>query len=237
MQISMKDMLAAGVHFGHRHRYWEPSMKEFIYGKRDGISIINLDKTVKLMEKAFAEMTRVAANNGKIVFVGTKQVCSDAVKAAAEECGQFYVNKRWTGGLLTNWKTTRQSISRLKQLEKESQDGTFDKLTKKEALSRQHDLDKKEKDYGGIKEMSGLPDLLFVLSANHQEIAIKEAVKLGIPVISIVDSNSKPDGVDFVIPGNDDAIKAISLYLEYAVQAVNEGKAQAASKKEADKAE
>lgn len=225
-QVSMRDMLNAGVHFGHQTRYWNPQMKPFIFGARNGVHIINLEKTLPLFNDALAELTRIASNNGKILFVGTKRVASDAVKAAAIESQQFYVNHRWLGGMLTNWKTVRQSIKRLKDLEAQSQDGTFDKLTKKEALDRTRDMAKLELSLGGIKDMSGLPDAIFVIGADYEHIAIKEANNLGIPVFAIVDTNASPVGVNYVIPGNDDAARAIQLYLDAAVAAIKEGRGQ-----------
>ena len=180
-----------------------------------------------MFNAALEELKRIAQNNGKILFVGTKRAATDPVQAAALDCQQFYVNHRWLGGMLTNWKTVRQSIKRLKDLETQSQDGTFDKLTKKEALMRTREMEKLELSLGGIKDMGGLPDALFVIAADHEHIAIKEANNLGIPVFAIVDTNSDPDGVDYVIPGNDDAVRAIQLYLTAAADAVKEGKAQA----------
>lgn len=225
-QVSMRDMLQAGVHFGHQTRYWNPKMKPFIFGPRNGVHIINLEKTVPMFNEALVELTRIASNNGKILFVGTKRAATDAVKAAALDCQQYYVNHRWLGGMLTNWKTVRQSIRRLKDLETQSQDGTFDKLTKKEALMRTREMEKLELSLGGIKEMGGLPDALFVIGADHEHIAVKEANNLGIPVFAIVDTNADPDGVDYIIPGNDDAARAIQLYLSAAVAAVKEGRQQ-----------
>ncbi|MFQ1050246.1 30S ribosomal protein S2 [Avibacterium paragallinarum] len=225
-QVSMREMLQAGVHFGHQTRYWNPKMKPFIFGPRNGVHIINLEKTVPMFNAALAELTRIAGNNGKILFVGTKRAASEAVKASALDCQQYYVNHRWLGGMLTNWKTVRQSIKRLKDLETQSQDGTFDKLTKKEALMRSREMEKLELSLGGIKDMAGLPDALFVIGADHEHIAIKEANNLGIPVFAVVDTNSTPDGVDFVIPGNDDAARAIQLYLAAAAAAVKEGRQQ-----------
>ncbi|WP_075321414.1 30S ribosomal protein S2 [Histophilus somni] len=225
-QVSMRDMLQAGVHFGHQTRYWNPKMKPFIFGPRNGVHIINLEKTVPMFNEALVELTRIASNNGRILFVGTKRAASEAVKAAALDCQQYYVNHRWLGGMLTNWKTVRQSIKRLKDLETQSQDGTFDKLTKKEALVRTREMEKLELSLGGIKDMGGLPDAIFVIGADHEHIAIKEANNLGIPVFAIVDTNSSPDGVDFVIPGNDDASRAIQLYLSAATTAVKEGRNQ-----------
>ncbi|TCJ98551.1 SSU ribosomal protein S2P [Volucribacter psittacicida] len=223
-QVSMRDMLQAGVHFGHQTRYWNPKMKPFIFGARNGVHIINLEKTLPLFNDALAELSRIAHNNGKILFVGTKRAATDAVKEAALDCQQYYVNHRWLGGMLTNWKTVRQSIKRLKDLETQSQDGTFDKLTKKEALMRTREMEKLELSLGGIKNMAGLPDALFVIAADHEHIAVKEANNLGIPVFAVVDTNTDPDGVDYIIPGNDDATRAIQLYLSAAAAAVKEGK-------------
>lgn len=222
--VSMRDMLKAGVHFGHQTRYWNPKMKPFIFGARNKVHIINLEKTVPMFNEALAELNKIASRKGKILFVGTKRAASEAVKDAALSCDQFFVNHRWLGGMLTNWKTVRQSIKRLKDLETQSQDGTFDKLTKKEALMRTRELEKLENSLGGIKDMGGLPDALFVIDADHEHIAIKEANNLGIPVFAIVDTNSDPDGVDFVIPGNDDAIRAIKLISQTMANAVLEGK-------------
>ncbi|WP_313682399.1 30S ribosomal protein S2, partial [Klebsiella africana] len=188
--VSMRDMLKAGVHFGHQTRYWNPKMKPFIFGARNKVHIINLEKTVPMFNEALAELNKIASRKGKILFVGTKRAASEAVKDAANSCDQFFVNHRWLGGMLTNWKTVRQSIKRLKDLETQSQDGTFDKLTKKEALMRTRELDKLENSLGGIKDMGGLPDALFVIDADHEHIAIKEANNLGIPVFAIVDTNS-----------------------------------------------
>ncbi|MDX5627998.1 MULTISPECIES: 30S ribosomal protein S2 [unclassified Brenneria] len=224
--VSMRDMLKAGAHFGHQTRYWNPKMKPFIFGARNKVHIINLEKTVPMFNDALAELSKIASRKGKILFVGTKRAASEAVKDAASSCDQFFVNHRWLGGMLTNWKTVRQSIKRLKDLETQSQDGTFDKLTKKEALMRTRELDKLENSLGGIKDMGGLPDALFVVDADHEHIAIKEANNLGIPVFSIVDTNSDPDGVDFIIPGNDDAIRAVNLYLNAVAAAVREGRSQ-----------
>ena len=223
-QVSMRDMINAGVHFGHQTRYWNPKMRPFIFGARNGVHIINLEKTLPLFNEALTELHRIAANNGKILFVGTKRAASEAVKAAALDCQQYYVNHRWLGGMLTNWKTVRQSIKRLKDLETQSQDGTFDKLTKKEALMRSREMEKLELSLGGIKEMAGLPDALFVIAADHEHIAVKEANNLGIPVFAIVDTNSTPDGVDYIIPGNDDAARAIQLYLDAASATIKEAR-------------
>ncbi|CAH8183927.1 MULTISPECIES: 30S ribosomal protein S2 [Vibrio] len=222
--VSMRDMLKAGVHFGHQTRYWNPKMKPFIFGARSRVHIINLEKTVPMFNEALAELHKVGEKKGKVLFVGTKRAASEAVKEAAIASNQFYVNNRWLGGMLTNWKTVRQSIKRLKELEAQSTDGTFDKLTKKEALMRTREMEKLEKSLGGIKDMGGLPDALFVIDADHEHIAVKEANNLGIPVYAVVDTNSNPDGVDYVIPGNDDAIRAIQLYLNAVAETVNEGR-------------
>ncbi|MDP2559996.1 30S ribosomal protein S2 [Psychrobium sp. 1_MG-2023] len=222
--VSMRDMLQAGVHFGHQTRYWNPKMKPFIFGARNKVHIINLEKTAPMFNEALSVLSNTAAKKGKILFVGTKRAAGDAVKEAALSCDQFYVNHRWLGGMLTNWKTVRQSIKRLKDLETQSQDGTFDKLVKKEALMRTREMEKLEKSLGGIKNMNGLPDAIFVIDADHEHIAVKEANNLGIPVIAVVDTNSNPDGIDYLIPGNDDAIRAIQLYTTAAATAVTEGR-------------
>ena len=223
-KVSMRDMLQAGVHFGHQTRFWNPKMKPFIFGARNGVHIINLEKTVPMFDDALNFVGNIAAKKGKILFVGTKRAASEAVKEAAASCDQFYVNHRWLGGMLTNWKTVRQSIKRLKDLELQAQDGTFEKLTKKEALMRTREMEKLEKSLGGIKDMGGLPDVLCVVDAEHEHIAIKEANNLGIPVVSIVDTNSNPDGVDYIIPGIDDAIRAVSLYLSAVAGVVNDAR-------------
>ena len=224
--ISMRDMLEAGVHFGHQTRYWNPKMKQYIFGARNGVHIINLEKTVQCYEDALNFLSSTVAHKGKILFVGTKRAACDKIGPAAVSCGQFYVDHRWLGGMLTNWKTVRQSIKRLKDLETQSQDGTFDKLTKKEALLRTRELEKLNRSLGGIKEMGGLPDALFVIDAEVEHLAIKEANNLGIPVVAVVDTNSNPDGVNYVIPGNDDAIRAVDLYLKGVTEAINAARAE-----------
>lgn len=211
--ILMKDMIKAGVHFGHQTRYWNPKMKPFIFGVRNKVHIINLEKTLPLFFRAIQELKNTIKHNGKILFVGTKRTASSLIKKSALLCKQFYVNKRWLGGMLTNWKTVRQSIKRLKDLELQSKDGTFEKLTKKEVLLRTRKLLKLENSLGGIKNMGGLPDAIFVIDTLYEHIAIQEANNLGIPVFAIVDTNSSPDGIDYIIPGNDDAIRSIKLYL------------------------
>lgn len=228
-QVSMRDMLKAGVHFGHQTRFWNPKMKPYIFGARNKIHIINLESTVPMFNKALEYLAHVGSNNGKVLFVGTKRAASEQVKTIAESCGQYYVQHRWLGGMLTNWKTVRQSIKRLKDLEAKSKDGTFEKLTKKEALTLTREMEKLEKSLGGIKNMGGLPDVLFVIDADHEHIAIKEARNLGIPVIAVVDTNSSPENVDYVIPGNDDAIRAIQLYLTAAAAAISSGRQNSAT--------
>ncbi|GLR74826.1 30S ribosomal protein S2 [Aliivibrio sifiae] len=224
--VSMRDMLKAGVHFGHQTRYWNPKMKPFIFGARNKVHIINLEKTVPMFNEALAELAKIGSKKGKVLFVGTKRAASEAVKEAAINSDQYYVNNRWLGGMLTNFKTVRQSIKRLKEFEVQAQDGTFEKITKKEALMRTRSMEKLEKSLGGIKNMNGLPDALFVIDADHEHIAVKEANNLGIPVFAVVDTNSNPDGVDYIIPGNDDAIRAIQLYLNAAADSVKSGRNQ-----------
>lgn len=211
--VSMREMLQAGVHFGHQTRYWNPKMAPYIFGARNKIHIINLEHTVPALNSALDAIAKMAANKNKILFVGTKRAASKIIGEQAARAGMPFVSHRWLGGMLTNYKTIRQSVRRLRELEAQSLDGTFDKLTKKEALMRRRDMEKLERSIGGIKDMSGLPDALFVIDVDHERIAIQEANKLGIPVFGIVDTNSNPDGVDFVIPGNDDAIRAIKLYV------------------------
>lgn len=227
--VSMRDMLQAGVHFGHQTRYWNPKMEPYIFGARNKIHIINLEQTVPAFNDALTYLQRLASNNNKILFVGTKRAASKVIKQEAERCGMPYVSHRWLGGMLTNYKTIRASIKAFRDLETQSGDGTFTKLTKKEQLMAQRKMEKLELSIGGIKDMGGLPDALFVVDVDHERIAINEANKLGIPVIGIVDSNSNPDGVDFVIPGNDDAIRAIRLYVVAAADAVLAGRAKSSN--------
>jgi small subunit ribosomal protein S2 len=222
-KVSMRDLLKAGVHFGHQTRYWNPKMSKFIFGARNKIHIINLEHTLPAMNDALAVVKNMASNKNKVLFVGTKRAASKVVKEEASRAGMPYVNHRWLGGMLTNYKTIRQSIRRLRDLEAQSQDGTFEKLTKKEALMRRREMEKLELSIGGIKDMGGLPDALFVIDVDHERIAINEANKLGIPVIGIVDTNSNPDGVDYVIPGNDDALRAIQIYAQSIADACVEG--------------
>jgi small subunit ribosomal protein S2 len=221
-------MLKAGVHFGHQTRYWNPKMGKFIFGSRNKIHIVNLEKTLPMFNEALAFVEKLAAGKNKILFVGTKRSASKIVREEASRCGMPYVDHRWLGGMLTNYKTIRASIKRLRDLETQSQDGTFAKLTKKEALMRTRDLEKLDRSLGGIKDMGGLPDALFVIDVDHERIAITEANKLGIPVIGVVDTNSSPEGVDYIIPGNDDAIRAVQLYLASMADAVIRGRGNAA---------
>ena len=212
--VNMRDLLKAGAHFGHQTKYWNPKMSKFIFGARNKIHIINLEHTLPALNEAIDVVEKMAASNNKVMFVGTKRSASKIVKEEAKRAGQPYVNHRWLGGMLTNYKTIRVSIKRLRELEAMHEDGTFEKLTKKEVLMATREQDKLERSVGGIKEMGGLPDALFVIDVDHERIAINEANKLGIPVIGVVDTNSNPDGVDYVIPGNDDSIRAIQIYVK-----------------------
>jgi small subunit ribosomal protein S2 len=229
MTVSMRDMLAAGVHFGHQTRFWNPKMAPFIFGARNKIHIINLEKTLPAFNEALIEVRNMASKGKKVMFVGTKRAAAKVIAEQAARVGMPYVDQRWLGGMLTNYKTIRQSIKRLIDLETESQDGTFDLLSKKEALLRTRMMNKLESSLGGIKEMGGLPDAIFVVDVQHEHIAITEANKLGIPVFGVVDTNSDPAGVDHVIPGNDDAIRAIRLYVTAVADAIAEGKANVAT--------
>lgn len=210
--VSMRTLFEAGVHFGHLSRFREPQMSEYIYGTKNKISIINLEKTLPLFNNAMEFINEVASKGGKILFVGTKRSASKIIAEAAQKCGMPYVNYRWLGGMLTNYKTIRQSIRRLNTLTKMQEDGTLQLLTKKEGLTIRRELAKLENSLGGIKAMGGLPDALFVVDVGHEKISIQEANRLRIPVIGVVDTNSKPTGVDYIIPGNDDAMRSISLY-------------------------
>ncbi len=222
-EVTMRDLLKAGAHFGHQTRYWNPKMGKYIFGARNKIHIINLEHTVPAMNKALALVTNLSGNKNKVLFVGTKRAAGKIIKEQAERANMPYVNHRWLGGMLTNYKTIRQSIKRFRDLEAQSQDGTFEKLTKKEVLMLTREMEKLDRSIGGIKDMGGLPDAIFVVDVDHERIAIKEANKLGIPVIGIVDTNSDPDGVDYVIPGNDDAIRAIQVYVNAVADACLEG--------------
>jgi len=223
--VSMRQMLEAGVHFGHQTRFWNPKMAPFIFGERNKIHIINLEKTQPLYAEASQFVKGVVADGGKVLLVGTKRSARDAVQKEAERCGMPYVNQRWLGGMLTNFKTIRQSIKRLAELTELSSSGALDKRGKKEATQLRREMDKLERSLGGIKQMESLPDVLFVIDVGHERIAIHEAKKLGIPVVAIVDTNCSPEGIDYVIPGNDDAMRAIQLYTAGMADAVIEGKA------------
>jgi small subunit ribosomal protein S2 len=222
--VTMRQMLEAGVHFGHQTRYWNPKMAPYIFGERGKIHIINLETTLPLFGDAMNYISSMVANGGTVLFVGTKRSAQGPIREQAERCGMPYVNHRWLGGMLTNYKTVRQSIKRLKDLEAMSADGSLDRLSKKEALMLTRELEKLERSLGGIKNMRGIPDAMFVVDVGHEDIAISEARKLGVSVIGVVDTNNSVDGVDYVIPGNDDAIRAIKLYVESAANAVDTGK-------------
>lgn len=230
--VSMRDMLQAGVHFGHQTRYWNPKMGKFIFGARNKIHIINLEQTTPAFNEALEVVRKMTSQKKKILFVGTKRAAQKSIIEQASRAGMPYVSHRWLGGMLTNYKTIRASIRRFRELEAQSQDGTFEKLTKKEALMRTRMMEKLERSIGGIKDMGGLPDALFVIDVEHERIAVQEANKLGIPVIAIVDTNSNPAGVDYVIPGNDDAIRAIKLYTTAMADACLEGASASTGKDE-----
>jgi small subunit ribosomal protein S2 len=225
--VTMRQMLEAGVHFGHQTRYWNPKMAPYIFGARGKIHIINLEKSLPMMIEATNFISKLAAKRGTIMFVGTKRAASDAIAEEAQRCGMPYVSHRWLGGMLTNYRTIRDSVKRLKQLEGMAEDGTIHRLVKKEILQLTRERDKLERSLGGIKEMKHLPDALFVVDVDHEDIAVKEARILGIPVIAVVDTNCSPENIDYVIPGNDDAIRSIRLYAQLAADAVLEGRASA----------
>jgi len=222
--VSMRQMLEAGVHFGHQARFWNPRMAPYIFGERSKIHIINLEKTLPLYNDAMNFIGKLVGNKGTVLFVGTKRSARDTLRSEAARCKMPYVNHRWLGGMLTNFKTVRQSIKRLKELEAMDQDGTFDKISKKEALMLTREKDKLDRSLGGIKDMNRLPDAMFIVDVGHEKIAVAEAKKLGIPVVGIVDSNNSPDNVDYVIPGNDDSIRAIQIYVQGVADAVDDGR-------------
>jgi small subunit ribosomal protein S2 len=226
-QVTMRQMLEAGVHFGHQTRYWNPRMAPYIFGARGKIHIINLEKTLPLFTDAMNFLSSLAARRGTVLFVGTKRSARDSLKEEAARCGMPYISQRWLGGMLTNFRTVKQSVARLKEIEAMSTDGRFEKLVKHEVLGLSREKDKLENSLGGIKNMNALPDALFVIDIGHEDIAIKEAKKLGIPVVAVVDTNYDPSLVDYAIPGNDDAIRAVQLYARAAADAVLEGKASA----------
>jgi small subunit ribosomal protein S2 len=226
MSVTMRQMLEAGVHFGHQTRYWNPKMADYIFGQRNKIHIVNLEKTLAMYQEAVKYVRQLAANRGTILFVGTKRQARDIVAEEAQRAGMPYVDHRWLGGMLTNFKTVKASIKRLKDLETMGQDGTFEKMSKREALTLQREMDKLNRSLGGIKEMNALPDALFVIDVGYQKIAVTEAKKLNIPIVGVVDTNHSPDGIAYVIPGNDDSSRAIRLYARGIADAVLEGRSQ-----------
>ncbi|MFA9440570.1 30S ribosomal protein S2 [Uliginosibacterium sp. sgz301328] len=226
MSVTMRQMLEAGVHFGHQTRFWNPKMAPYIFGHRNKIHIVNLEKTLQKYNEAMAFVKKLASNRGTILFVGTKRQAREILAEEAQRCDMPYVDERWLGGMLTNFKTVKGSLKRLKDMEQMFEDGSIERLSKKEALMTQRELAKLQKSLGGIKEMNGLPDALFVIDVGYHKIAITEAQKLGIPVVAVVDTNHSPDGVDYVIPGNDDSSRAIRLYAQGVADAVLEGKSQ-----------
>ena len=232
--VTMRQMLEAGVHFGHQTRYWDPKMAPYIFGARGKIHIINLEKSLPMLVDAMNFIGKIASKRGSVIFVGTKRAASKSIEEEAQRCGMPYVSHRWLGGMLTNFRTIRQSIKRLRQIEKMEEDGSFARLVKKEILQLTRERDKLEKSLGGIKDMKGLPDAMFVVDVGHEDIAVKEARKLGIPVIAVVDTNCSPNDIDYVIPGNDDAIRSIRLYTQLAADAVLEGRAAVPHVEEGD---
>ncbi len=221
---TMRQMLEAGVHFGHQTRFWNPKMAPYIYGHRNKIHIVNLEKTLVMYQDAMKYMTQLASNRGTVLFVGTKRQAREIVAQEAKRAGMPYVDERWLGGMLTNFKTVKTSIKRLRDMEAMQADGSFDRMSKKEALLFSREMEKLSKAIGGIKDMNGLPDALFVIDVGYHKIAITEAVKLGVPVVGVVDTNHSPDGIDYIIPGNDDSGKAIQLYAEGAADAILAGR-------------
>jgi small subunit ribosomal protein S2 len=226
MSVTMRQMLEAGVHFGHQTRYWNPKMSDYIFGARNKIHIVNLEKTMTMFQDALKHVRQLAANRGSILFVGTKRQAREIVAEEAARAGMPYVDHRWLGGMLTNFKTVKASIKRLKDLEAMGLDGTFEKMSKREALTLQREMEKLNRSLGGIKEMNALPDALFIIDVGYQKIAVTEANKLSIPIIGVVDTNHSPDGIAYVIPGNDDSSRAIRLYARGVADAILEGKSQ-----------
>jgi small subunit ribosomal protein S2 len=224
MSVTMREMLEAGVHFGHQTRYWNPRMASYIFGHRNKIHIINLEKTLAMYQGALKFVRQLSTNKGTVLFVGTKRQAREIIKEEAQRCGAPYVDYRWLGGMLTNYKTVKQSIKRLKDMEAMIQDGSIEKLSKKEALQYQREIAKLERSLGGIKDMNGLPDAMFVIDVGYQKGAVSEANKLGIPVIGVVDTNHSPENIDYVIPGNDDSSRAIRLYARGVADAILEGR-------------
>ena len=235
--VSMKQLLEAGVHFGHQTRRWNPKMAEYIFTERNGIYIIDLQKTVKKLDEAYMFVRELSANGENVLFVGTKKQAGDSIKEEAERAGAYYVNARWLGGMLTNFKTIRRRIDRLAQLRKMEEDGTFDRLPKKEVVKLELEIEKLEKFLGGIKEMNKLPGALFIVDPRKERIAVAEAHKLGIPIVAIVDTNCDPDEIDYVIPGNDDAIRAVRLIASAMADAIIEGRQGAETAEAAEAAE
>jgi small subunit ribosomal protein S2 len=224
MSVTMRQMLEAGVHFGHQTRYWNPKMADYIFGQRNKIHIVNLEKTLAMYNDAMKYVRQLASNRGTILFVGTKRQAREIVAEEAQRCGMPYVDHRWLGGMLSNFKTVKQSVKRLKDLDAMKEDGTFDRMSKREALSLTREQDKLQKSLGGIKNMSALPDAVFVIDIGYHKIAVTEAKKLGIPIVAVVDTNHNPDPIAYVIPGNDDSSRAIRLYARGVADAVLEGK-------------
>ena len=224
MAVTMRQMLEAGVHFGHQTRFWNPKMAQYIFGHRNKIHIVNLEKTLAKYNEAMAFVKKLTANRGTVLFVGTKRQAREIVAEEAQRAGMPYVDERWLGGMLTNFKTVKGSIKRLKDMEQMFEDGSVERLSKKEALLSKRELEKLQKSLGGIKDMAGLPDAIFVIDVGYHKIAVTEARKLGIPVIGVVDTNHSPDGIDYVIPGNDDSSRAIRLYAQGVADSVLEGK-------------
>ena len=221
--FTMRQMLEAGVHFGHSTRRWNPKMEQFIFGVRNRTHILDLQQTMPMFQQALQALSDVTSRGGRVLFVGTKRAASEKIAETASNCGQYYVNHRWLGGMLTNWSTVSQSIRRLRDLEARFETGEINQLTKKEILQLTREQEKLERTLGGIKEMGGIPDMLFILDTNKEAIAVQEANRLGIPVVAVVDSNANPDGVDYIVPGNDDAIRAITFYCELVQAAVLDG--------------
>jgi small subunit ribosomal protein S2 len=226
MSVTMRQMLEAGVHFGHQTRYWNPKMADYIFGQRNKIHIVNLEKTLAMYNDAMKYVRQLAGNRGTILFVGTKRQAREIIAEEAQRCGMPFVDHRWLGGMLSNYKTVKGSIKRLKDLETMKEDGTFERMAKREALSLSRELEKLNKSLGGIKNMNALPDAVFVIDVGYHKIAVTEAKKLGIPIVAVVDTNHSPDGIAYVIPGNDDSSRAIRLYARGVADAVLEGKSQ-----------
>ena len=227
MSVTMRQMLEAGVHFGHQTRYWNPKMAPYIFGHRNKIHIINLEKTLSMYQEAVKFARQLAANRGTLLFVGTKRQARDIVREEAQRAGSPFVDHRWLGGMLTNFKTVKQSIKRLKEMEQMQQDGSFERISKKEALGLTREMQKLQRSLGGIKDLGALPDALFIIDVGYHKGAVTEAVKLGIPVVAVIDTNHSPDKIDYVIPGNDDSSRAIRLYARGMADAVLEGRSQA----------